>query len=359
MITCGSGLRRENFLVSIFTADTPTSPTLDEMFQSQSAVLVPNQLDHITGPVSIDDQMLGLFSASPGGPCSYISLTPDSSRHSLSPGPPVMSNFFSDEAQRALEGNEEEQRRLFRTNSAATYYPPLSAPSALQPSMHGYSPSTSSYHPSQQYPSYNQWMALPLYSQIPSASYTTAPPSTIFPAFDSPSTHASTAISYIHPSTHLPQATTQQHQHHQPYQSPNTVTIIPPDPSTTYTATSTSSRSDSPNPTDLHNYGVLSTDGTWRCAFPACSSRAIFTRGCDLRKHFNRHSKHLFCRHDGCPQSSEGGFSSKKDRARHEAKHNPGVMCEWDGCGRMFSRVDNMKDHVRRIHRKGPTTEAA
>jgi hypothetical protein len=53
-----------------------------------------------------------------------------------------------------------------------------------------------------------------------------------------------------------------------------------------------------------------------------------------------------------------GGFSSKKDRARHEAKHNPRILCEWVGeggerCGRRFSRVDNMKDHMRRIHRKG------
>jgi len=109
----------------------------------------------------------------------------------------------------------------------------------------------------------------------------------------------------------------------------------------------------------------------WRCAYPGCTSRATFTRGCDLRKHYNRHSKHLFCRVEGCPQSEaiaaakagsdgqlSGGFSSKKDRARHEAKHNPGIRCEWRGpegeeCGRIFSRMDNMKDHVRRIHNKG------
>lgn len=140
----------------------------------------------------------------------------------------------------------------------------------------------------------------------------------------------------------------------------------------------------------LHAYGVpiRSSDSTtaqaWRCAFPNCTSRAVFTRGCDLRKHYNRHSKHLFCRVDGCPQSEAaciavaqqqaiqagaevsdpsklavtGGFSSKKDRARHEAKHNPGIKCEWKGpngeeCGRLFSRMDNMKDHVRRIHNKG------
>lgn len=140
----------------------------------------------------------------------------------------------------------------------------------------------------------------------------------------------------------------------------------------------------------LHAYGIpiRSPDTTaiqaWRCAFPNCTSRAVFTRGCDLRKHYNRHSKHLFCRVDGCPQSEAaciavaqqqaiqagaevsdpsklavtGGFSSKKDRARHEAKHNPGIKCEWKGpngeeCGRLFSRMDNMKDHVRRIHNKG------
>ena len=106
--------------------------------------------------------------------------------------------------------------------------------------------------------------------------------------------------------------------------------------------------------TDLHNYGYLNDDQrTWRCAYPSCNSKAVFTRACDLRKHFNRHSKNFFCRHDGCPQSTEGGFSSNKDRARHEAKHNPGVPCEWAGCERIFSRVDNMKDHVKRIHMKG------
>lgn len=105
--------------------------------------------------------------------------------------------------------------------------------------------------------------------------------------------------------------------------------------------------------TDLTNFGIPSPDGTWRCAYPGCSSQAVFRRGCDLRKHYNRHRKHLFCRHEGCPQASHGGFSSKKDRARHEARHNPGVPCEWSGCYRVFSRVDNMKDHVRRIHKRG------
>ncbi|OGM45541.1 C2H2 transcription factor [Aspergillus bombycis] len=103
---------------------------------------------------------------------------------------------------------------------------------------------------------------------------------------------------------------------------------------------------------DLTNYGIQNPDQTWRCAYPGCTSQTIFRRGCDLRKHYNRHRKHLFCRHRGCPQAVAGGFSSKKDRDRHEAKHNPVVCCEWAGCERVFSRVDNMKDHVRRIHRR-------
>lgn len=102
------------------------------------------------------------------------------------------------------------------------------------------------------------------------------------------------------------------------------------------------SRSLSPSSPDLRAYGFPNKNGTWSCAYPGCTSRAVFTRGCDLRKHHKRHTKSFFCRHGDCPQSTGGGFSSKKDLARHEAKHNPGVMCEWDGCDRVFSRVDNM-----------------
>lgn len=102
------------------------------------------------------------------------------------------------------------------------------------------------------------------------------------------------------------------------------------------------SRSLSPSSPDLRAYGFPNKNGTWSCAYPGCTSRAVFTRGCDLRKHHKRHTKSFFCRHSDCPQSTGGGFSSKKDLARHEAKHNPGVLCDWDGCDRVFSRVDNM-----------------
>jgi hypothetical protein len=98
----------------------------------------------------------------------------------------------------------------------------------------------------------------------------------------------------------------------------------------------------SPGNADLNLYGFMNPEGTWSCAYPGCTSRAVFTRGCDLRKHHKRHTKSFFCRYPGCSQATGGGFSSKKDLARHEAKHNPGVVCEWSGCDRVFSRVDNM-----------------
>ena len=102
------------------------------------------------------------------------------------------------------------------------------------------------------------------------------------------------------------------------------------------------SRSASPNASEMAKWGVRNENGSWSCAYPGCSSRSTFNRGCDLRKHYKRHTKSLFCRHEGCPQATEGGFSSKKDRARHEAKHDPKIVCEWEGCDRLFSRVDNM-----------------
>jgi hypothetical protein len=98
----------------------------------------------------------------------------------------------------------------------------------------------------------------------------------------------------------------------------------------------------SPGQDDLNLYGFVNPQGSWSCAYPGCTSRASFTRGCDLRKHHKRHTKSFFCRYPACSQASGGGFSSKKDLARHEAKHNPGVVCEWAGCDRIFSRVDNM-----------------
>ena len=213
-----------------------------------------------------------------------------------------MSGFLSSEAERALQGEEEEARRLFLQDSSA--YPPTT---------HAGMP----YLPSQHWvPEFDPASAgIPLQS----SSHGLTPPT--------------------------PYST-------EPW-SNSSWSSLRPDAFDDGTS-SQPSRSSSPgNPADLQNFGFPLSDGrSWRCAYPGCTSQAVFTRGCDLRKHFRRHTKSLFCRFDGCPQTIQPGFSSKKDRDRHEAKHAPGVTCEWEGCERLFSRVDNMKDHVRRIHRK-------
>lgn len=92
----------------------------------------------------------------------------------------------------------------------------------------------------------------------------------------------------------------------------------------------------------LDEFGQRNNDGSWRCAWPHCRSRARFVRVCDLRKHYKRHEKTRFCRHPACPCGNQSGFSSEKDRERHEARHNPTIACTWQSCERLFSRLDNM-----------------
>lgn len=209
--------------------------------------------------------------------------------------------FLSSEAERALMGEEEEARRLFRRDAAGK------STAATNDGHQQTWPSNWNLQGSAMQPAPNPYT-------VPSSPYSAEP---------------------------WPQQTWQ--------------TLHPDDfDGSSPAGISDISRSSSPNnPADLQNFGHPLPDGrSWRCAHPGCTSQATFIRGCDLRKHFRRHTKSLFCRHEDCPQSTEGGFSSKKDRDRHEAKHRPGVSCEWEGCDRKFSRVDNMKDHVRRIHRK-------
>ncbi|KAJ5181660.1 hypothetical protein N7449_011807 [Penicillium cf. viridicatum] len=102
------------------------------------------------------------------------------------------------------------------------------------------------------------------------------------------------------------------------------------------------------------------------CPFPGCKSTLRFTGTREFRRHYKQHFKRFFCRYLHCPQtgpdlgarqpSNKRGFATRKDRARHEAKHDPSIQCpcldeRGEQCPRMFSRFDNMRDHVRRIHR--------
>ncbi|KAI9741022.1 MAG: hypothetical protein M1834_002733 [Cirrosporium novae-zelandiae] len=229
-----------------------------------------------------------------------------------------MSSFFSDEAERALMGDEEHTRRLFQSQESMTSYDFESDFGDL--GQQAFAPELLWAFEKETIPAPSIDMPL---------QYPTPPtPETLYYMVPNLS-----IISVPDLSTPMDQSCFQlspESQSHSPFPSRNA----------------------SPTPGDLHSYGVLGSDGTWRCAYPGCTSQAIFTRGCDLRKHYKRHSRTLFCRRKDCPQATQGGFSTTKDRARHEAKHDPKVPCLWEGCARVFSRVDNMKDHARRIHEK-------
>ncbi|RHZ43437.1 putative C2H2 transcription factor [Aspergillus thermomutatus] len=223
--------------------------------------------------------------------------------------------------------SEEDMDSFYLASLPASSYAGLNFDPAM-PASQAYDNTTLAHMSGSYLPYGDQWI-----SQVPPTAETaTYHPSHVYPASTIPYAPQRTTSTHLSPQNYL-------------YTDPSSSHLDPTPPSPDLDPAQ--------HTKDLNNYGIPNADGSWRCAYPGCTSAATFHRGCDLRKHFNRHRKHLFCRHDGCPQAVAGGFSSKKDRARHEAKHNPGVVCEWPDCGRVFSRVDNMKDHVRRIHKRG------
>jgi hypothetical protein len=323
--------------------------------------------------------------------------TPTSSEHSLSDSGSSELPYFPPPDGMNFQNDKEEMEQFFLPTASNEGYYPVS--SSMAPHQMFYSSAESYSNYGQQ-----QWQGIPMFGQHavsssveevrPSAFSTYDMPaygsggSFIPPTPQSPFPFQATPLllqqqGYLSPQGLQPNARPIHYNHSRSASSISrscTPNLDPTQASSALSTYSADSNAESSTSSSLLAYGVpvpqsgMSGSQTWRCAYPGCTSRALFTRGCDLRKHFNRHSKHLFCRVEGCPQSEAyaladsssrrgsasggGGFSSKKDRARHEAKHNPGIRCEWQGsegeeCGRVFSRMDNMKDHVRRIHRKG------
>jgi hypothetical protein len=241
-----------------------------------------------------------------------------------------MSNFLSKEAERVLMGQMGDAEMLFDQQMIVSE---LSTPYIDEEANWAHAHTSSA--------GFDYFHPLP--HQVTNAAYPTLTSSSDFNFADLTSASG--------PSTYAP-STSSMSSTSSAYYSTTSLSV-PPSASSANNASSSSraafSRSPSPHSSDLYNFGTLNSDNrTWKCAYPGCHSKAIFVRPCDLRKHFHRHNKSFFCRHEGCPQAKEGGFSSKKDRARHESKHNPGVACEWEGCERIFSRVDNMRNHMQR-----------
>lgn len=104
-----------------------------------------------------------------------------------------------------------------------------------------------------------------------------------------------------------------------------------------FTETSRSQNSTPWIPEDINQIGYQDEDRNWRCKHSGCISNKVYTRACDLRKHFRAHQKTFFCNHLDCPQFAMG-FSSSKDLQRHMKSHNPQIQCEEADCGRVFSR---------------------
>jgi hypothetical protein len=390
---------------------------------------MPSCLDDLILPSTLPETNIDLdlnIMLTTVSPVHHHDLSSSSSYHSHSPSISSSSTIsisrdIDFDIDMAFNGDEEASRRLMFPSSNQSYY---NQPHTMPPQQMVYA---SQHTP---LPNTQSWMSVPLFSQHQNAYNNGLPPNDIYPSFETngfssgggitPATPQATEApgSFFNALPSQPELLTPTFHRNgcSSHESNSTSiasslsrscspsSIICTAPASYSTSTSSnhgkhlppspppalSSQLQSQSSNSLHAYGILvppnspSAPQTWRCAYPNCSSRALFTRGCDLRKHFNRHTKHLFCRVKGCPQSGPrvlddtnsggsgiggrltglgfsvavGGFSSKKDRARHEAKHNPRILCSWVGeggerCGRRFSRVDNMKDHVRRIHQKG------
>jgi len=239
-----------------------------------------------------------------------------------------MSGFLSPEAEAALMGEDQETRRIFYQNQAQNAR--MAQRSSRSPYQQQYATTPAISRAPQTYAPPAQYVSWP------GSSWPAVGPNDYGRSDYGRSPYGSSSTPVLPSSPYLTDSQ---------YSNAPWPALHPDD------IASDTSRSTSPNPADLHNFGYPLPDGrSWRCGYAHCTSQAVFTRGCDLRKHFRRHTKSLYCRYEDCSQSREGGFSSKKDRDRHESKHAPKIHCTQRDCGRVFSRVDNMKDHVRRIH---------
>ncbi|KAG0638512.1 hypothetical protein HOY80DRAFT_1010057 [Tuber brumale] len=93
---------------------------------------------------------------------------------------------------------------------------------------------------------------------------------------------------------------------------------------------------------------VQNPDGTWACPQAGCTHPG-HKRRCDARKHHKSHTKPYACKMRNCGYRS----SNAKDRERHyDTRHasTKHPACPAPGCGVLKSRVDNMRDHIRRKH---------
>ncbi|KAG8416108.1 hypothetical protein J3459_013769 [Metarhizium acridum] len=108
-------------------------------------------------------------------------------------------------------------------------------------------------------------------------------------------------------------------------------------------------------PRDVYEMGFLDEGGNWRCSYAGCRSGSIFHRACDLRKHYASHTKVFFCVRPDCAALGLG-FATRKDYERHMRSHEPNIACLDASCSRVFSRMDNMRNHFFKMHQRRQNT---
>ncbi|KAI5857299.1 hypothetical protein GGS23DRAFT_385493 [Durotheca rogersii] len=104
-------------------------------------------------------------------------------------------------------------------------------------------------------------------------------------------------------------------------------------------------------------------DGKYCCTFPGCTEPVKqFGRKCEWSKHMDKHDRPYKCPAEGCENLP--GFTYSGGLLRHErevhGKHggpkNP-LNCPHLNCkrhtGKGFSRLENLNEHLRRVHTPG------
>ncbi|KAI1805161.1 hypothetical protein F4811DRAFT_235659 [Daldinia bambusicola] len=110
-------------------------------------------------------------------------------------------------------------------------------------------------------------------------------------------------------------------------------------------------------------------DGKFVCSFPGCTDEVkVFGRKCEWSKHMDKHDRPYKCLAPGCEKLA--GFTYSGGLLRHERevhnKHggpkNP-LNCPHGNCkrheGKGFSRMENLNEHLRRVHTPSEATTGA
>ncbi|DAA74711.1 TPA_exp: hypothetical protein A8136_3027 [Trichophyton benhamiae CBS 112371] len=101
-------------------------------------------------------------------------------------------------------------------------------------------------------------------------------------------------------------------------------------------------------------------DGNIFCDHPDCHTNPpVFRRPCEWNKHMDKHDRPYKCNDPDCAKLP--GFTYSGGLLRHQREvhrmHTQGkkLMCPYSDCnrssGKGFTRQENLKEHIRRLHR--------